>query len=84
MGTIEPDGPVHFVHNDYTDVSGPQRVRDLCNPGGSYTVAGQALLSARDAAAALAGRQRFAFVNVWRPINQPVTDVPIAVCDARR
>jgi hypothetical protein len=82
-GAIEPDGPVHFVHNDYTDVSGPQRVRDLCEVGGSYTVAGKPLLSAREAEAMLAGKHRFAFVNVWRPINHPVTDVPLAVCDAR-
>ena len=82
-GAIEPDGPVHFVHNDYTDVSGPKRVRDLCAVGGSYTVAGKPLLSARDAESMLAGKQRFAFVNVWRPINHPVTDAPLAVCDAR-
>ena len=82
-GAIEPDGPVHFVHNDYTDVSGPQRVRDLCKVGGSYTVAGKPLLSADEAELMLTGKQRFAFVNVWRPINYPVTDVPLAVCDAR-
>jgi hypothetical protein len=82
-GAIEPDGPVHFVHNDYTDVSGPQRVRDLSQPGGSYTVAGKPLLSAAEAERLLSGGQRFAFVNVWRPINHPVTDVPLAVCDAR-
>lgn len=82
-GAIEPDGPVHFVHNDYTDISGPQRVRDLCKIGGSYTVAGKPLLSACEAELMLTGEQRFAFVNVWRPINNPVTDVPLAVCDAR-
>lgn len=81
-GAIQPDGPVHFVHNDYTDWSGPQRVRDLTNPDGSYTV-GKPLLSEAEAQSVLEGKQRYAFVNVWRPINQPVTDAPLAVCDAR-
>eukprot|EP01052_Picozoa_sp_SAG31_P044410 SAG31_NODE_7730_length_1607_cov_1.777188_1_plen_230_part_00 len=44
-GQIEPDGPVHFVHNDYTDVSGPQRVHDLARPEGNYTITGRALLN---------------------------------------
>jgi hypothetical protein len=76
-------GPVLFVHNDYTDTSGPQRVADLAQVGGSYTVDGRALLSVAEVAACVGGRCRFAFVNVWRPINHPVSDVPLAVCDAR-
>jgi hypothetical protein len=59
--------PVHVVHNDYTDKSGPQRVRDLLPEG--------------EAEAALA--RRFAIVNVWRSINGPVTDTPLAFADAR-
>jgi hypothetical protein len=59
--------PVHVVHNDYTTKSGPQRVRDL--------------LPAQEAARAL--RHRFAIVNVWRSINGPVTDTPLAFADAR-
>ena len=58
--------PVRFVHNDYTETSGPQRVRDLMG---------------NEAAAALLAR-RFVFINVWRPIRGPVLDVPLAVCDA--
>ncbi|MGH7865443.1 MAG: CmcJ/NvfI family oxidoreductase [Candidatus Binataceae bacterium] len=27
-------------------------------------------------------KRRFAFINVWRPINGPVQDTPLAVCDA--
>ena len=27
-------------------------------------------------------KYRFAVINVWRPINHPVQDVPLAVCDA--
>ena len=75
-----PDGPVRFVHNDYTDVSGPQRVKDLSIPGGSYTTDG-ALFSEKEANEIL--KSRFCFVNCWRPINQPVIDVPLAVCDAQ-
>jgi len=59
--------PVRFVHNDYTDGSGPQRVRDLV--GG-------------DEAEELI-RHRFAVVNVWKPIRGPVQQTPLAVCDAR-
>jgi hypothetical protein len=27
--------------------------------------------------------QRFAIINVWRPIRGPVRDKPLAVCDAQ-
>ena len=84
------DGPVRFVHNDYTDWSAPQRVKDLAEAGGSYTTRG-ALLSPAERDAILGagagteggGDLRFAFINVWRPINMPVVDVPLAVCDAQ-
>ncbi len=59
--------PVRVAHNDYTLASGPQRVRDLLEP----------------AEAAEALRHRFAIVNVWRPIREPVLDTPLALCDAR-
>ncbi|HET6157613.1 MAG TPA: CmcJ/NvfI family oxidoreductase [Dongiaceae bacterium] len=59
--------PVYVAHNDYTKWSGPQRVRDL--------------LPEDQADAAL--KRRFAIVNVWRSINGPVTDTPLAFADAR-
>ncbi len=59
--------PVRNIHNDYTDRSGPQRVRDL--------------LPAEEAEALL--ERRFAIVNVWRPIKEPVRAAPLALCDAR-
>lgn len=59
--------PVYVVHNDYTTKSGPQRVRDL--------------LPAQEAERAL--KHRFAIINVWRSINGPVTDTPLAFADAR-
>lgn len=59
--------PVFAVHNDYTEWSGPQRVRDL--------------LPADEAEELL--KHRMMVVQVWRPINQPVDDTPLAICDAR-
>ena len=58
--------PVQLVHNDYTEKSGPQRVREL--------------LGATVAPARLA--RRFAEYNVWRPINTPVRMMPLALVDA--
>ena len=59
--------PVRYVHNDYTALSGPQRVRDL--------------LPADEARERLA--RRHAIVNVWRPLREPVRATPLALCDAR-
>ncbi|HTP94279.1 MAG TPA: CmcJ/NvfI family oxidoreductase [Burkholderiales bacterium] len=58
--------PVHSVHNDYTERSGPQRVRDL--------------LDAAEAETRLA--RRFAEYNVWRPISGPVRMAPLALAEA--
>jgi len=59
--------PATVIHNDYTDASAEKRLRDLVSP----TEAEQCL------------RRRFAIVNVWRTINQPVESSPLACCDAR-
>lgn len=59
--------PVQMVHNDYTEKSGPQRVRDL--------------LDAEEAEARLG--KRFAEFNVWRPIRGPVRMAPLALADAQ-
>jgi hypothetical protein len=58
--------PAWRLHNDYTEKSGPQRVRDLLP----------------DEADALLQR-RFAVVNVWRPLVEPLLSAPLALCDAR-
>lgn len=58
--------PVLFAHNDYTIKSGPTRVRDL--------------LPAEEAEELL--KHRFCVINVWRSINVPAQDQPLAVCDA--
>lgn len=57
--------PVLWAHNDYTERSAPQRVRDLL-PDEADT-----LLS-----------RRFAIIQVWRAINQPILSNPLAVADA--
>jgi len=59
--------PVLVVHNDYTEKSGPQRVRDLLEPG----------------KAARYLDNRFAMVNVWRSIGASAERRPLAVADAR-
>ena len=59
--------PVQMVHNDYTDKSGPQRVRDLLPP--------------EEAEARL--KHRFVEINVWRPIKGPVQAWPLALADAQ-
>ena len=59
-------GPVRNAHNDYTEWSGPQRVRDLLP----------------DQAEELLQR-RFAVIQTWRPIRNPVEREPLAIADAR-
>ena len=58
--------PVLSAHNDYTEWSGPQRVREIMGDEA------QALL-----------KRRFAIVQVWRAINQPIQSNPLALADAR-
>jgi hypothetical protein len=58
--------PILSAHNDYTEWSAPQRVRDLL-PAEAETL--------------LAGR--FAVIQVWRAINQPIRSNPLAIADAR-
>jgi hypothetical protein len=58
--------PVRVVHNDYTEWSGPQRVRDVMG---------------EERAGSLLER-RFAIVNVWRSIEGSVQASPLALVDA--
>jgi len=58
--------PVLSAHNDYTEWSGPQRVRDLL-PDEAETLL----------------KKRFAIIQVWRAINQPIRANPLALADAR-
>jgi hypothetical protein len=59
--------PVRSVHNDYTEKSGPQRVRDLLPPD----------------EAEVRLKKRFAEYNVWRNIaHDPVEMAPLGLVDA--
>jgi len=58
--------PVLNVHNDYTEWSGPQRVRDLLPEEAEQLL-----------------RRRFAIIQVWRAINQPIQSNPLAIADSR-
>jgi hypothetical protein len=57
--------PVLSAHNDYTEWSGPQRVRDI------LPTEAEDLLS-----------RRFAIIQVWRAINQPIQRNPLALAAA--
>jgi hypothetical protein len=61
-------GPVDRTHNDFTARSGRDRARRELAARGLDT---DTLL-----------QQRFAIVNLWRPIGQPVEKSPLALCDA--
>ena len=61
-------GPASRVHVDYTEKSGPQRVRDFFGPD--------------EAARLLTSGARIVQINVWRPIRGPVQRSPLAVADA--
>ena len=59
--------PVRSVHNDYTEWSGPQRVRDL--------------LPKAEAEELL--KRRFCVIQVWRPVRNPAVTTPLAIADAQ-
>lgn len=59
--------PVLVAHNDYTEKSGPKRVRDVMDAAHADRYLGH----------------RFAMVNVWRSIGASADRTPIAVADAR-
>ena len=61
-------GPASRVHVDYTEKSGPQRVKDL--------------LGETEAARLAASGARIIQINVWRPIRGPVERSPLALADA--
>jgi hypothetical protein len=61
-------GPASRVHVDYTEKSGPQRVKDL--------------LGEAEAARLAASGARVLQINVWRPIRGPVQRSPLALADA--
>ena len=58
--------PVLWAHNDYTDWSGPNRVKELMGSEADELLA-----------------RRFAIIQVWRAINQPIQSNPLAIADAK-
>lgn len=61
-------GPASRVHVNYTEKSGPQRLKDL--------------LGEDEATRLLGSRARIIQLNVWRPIKGPVARSPLALADA--
>ena len=57
--------PVLSAHNDYTEWSAPNRLREV------LPEEADALL-----------QRRFAIIQVWRAINQPIRSNPLAIADA--
>jgi hypothetical protein len=58
--------PVLSAHNDYTEWSGLQRVRDVLPEEAPELL-----------------QRRFAIIQVWRAINQPIESNPLALADSK-
>lgn len=58
--------PASHAHNDYTETSGPNRLRDMI---GDVRADGWL-------------QDRLVQINVWRPIAEPVLQMPLALLDA--
>jgi hypothetical protein len=58
---------VKGVHNDYTEASAPQRLREIVG----------------DAEAERRFRKRWAIIQTWRPIRGTVMIDPLGICDGR-
>jgi hypothetical protein len=58
--------PASHAHNDYTETSGPKRLRDMIG----------------DERADAWSKDRIVQINVWRPIAEPVLQMPLALLDA--
>lgn len=83
-------GPIHFVHGDYTLTSAPQRLRDLANPPGindtlrAVLPEGESLLATDIVNRTLDEERRFGVINVWRNIGrEPVISDPLALCNGQ-
>jgi len=58
--------PVLSAHNDYTEWSGPNRVREVMGAEADQLL-----------------ERRFAVIQVWRAIAEPIVSNPLAMADAR-
>lgn len=87
-GGQEVQGPARIVHGDYTLTSAPERLQQLASPPGandtylSLLEPGQALVP-EDLAERAISEGRYAFINVWRNIDDaPVESDPLVLCAA--
>lgn len=85
-----PQKPVGVVHGDYTTVSGPRRLELLAespkiNDVWRERLGESPLLNRATVDECMAGRRRWAFINVWRNIDaaNPVKSTPLACIDAQ-
>ena len=58
--------PLSSAHNDYTEWSGPNRVRELMGEEAETLL-----------------KRRFAIIQVWRAINQPIQCNPLAIAHSK-
>jgi ribosomal protein L34 len=58
--------PVLSAHNDYTEWSGPNRLREVLPNEAEELL-----------------KNRFAIIQVWRAINQPIQSNPLAIADGK-
>ena len=58
--------PILAAHNDYTEWSGPNRVRELLPDEADDLL-----------------KRRFAIIQVWRAIDNPIVRNPLSIADAR-
>ena len=86
-GGQKVQGPIQFVHGDYTLESAPQRIRELTKPPGTNDtlrpfLKNESLLDFEYVSNILGQGKRFALINVWRNIDSvPVQNHPLALCN---
>ena len=90
QGTTVLQQPVGVVHNDYTHVSAPRRLEQLAQPPKANDalktrlLENESLLDPVVVQEVVSGQRRFAFVNVWRNMDEhvPVQQFPLACASA--
>lgn len=88
-GASKAQVPIGEVHGDYTKSSGPKRLHDLSSAPKANDVLknrleGESLLDPKMVNEAIAGKRRFALVNVWRSIDttHAIEEVPLACVES--
>lgn len=87
-GGVRVEGPAALVHNDYGPEAAARRLQmltgspDLLKNSLRARLGGKPALHGQLADDALTGRARFAYINVWRPI-QTIESKPLGLLDAQ-